>query len=94
MDMAKYLMLGKYSAEAVKGIAAERTKKVSEVIEKTGGKVEAMYALLGNYDLAFIADFPGTKEVLKASIIITKLTGIAFTTSPAISVEEFDKVVC
>lgn len=90
--MAKFLMLGKYSNEAVKGIAAERTKKVTEVIEKSGGKVISMYALLGGYDLAFVVDFAGTTEAIKASIGITKLTGIGFTTLPAISVEEFDKI--
>jgi uncharacterized protein with GYD domain len=90
--MAKYLMLGKYSAEAIKGIAPERTKKVADSITQAGGKVHAMYALLGNYDLAFIVDFPGVTEALKASVAITRMTGIGFTTSAAISVEEFDKV--
>ena len=90
--MAKFLMLGRYSVEAIKGIAPERTKKVVETIEKAGGKVNAMYALLGKYDLAFVVDFPGMTEVIKASVGITKLTGIGFTSSPAISVEEFDRI--
>lgn len=90
--MAKFLMLGKYSVEAIKGINAERTKKVTEAIEKAGGKVNAMYALLGNYDLAFVVDFPGITEVMRASVAVTKLTDIGFTTSPAISVEEFDRI--
>jgi len=90
--MAKFLMLGRYSVEAIKGINAERTKKVVEAIEKSGGKVNSMFALLGNYDLAFVVDFPGIPEALKASVGLTKLTGIGFTTSPAISVEEFDKI--
>ena len=91
--MAKFLMLGKYSVEGVKGIAAQRTKKVVKAIQKSGGKVNAMYALLGRYDLAFVVDFPGNAGVLKASIAITKLTGIGFTTSPAIPVEDFDKIL-
>lgn len=91
--MAKFLMLGKYSQEAIKGITAERTSKVAEAITKAGGKADAMYALLGNYDLVFIVDFPGIKEAIKASVALTKLTAIGFTTSPAISVEEFDKTV-
>jgi uncharacterized protein with GYD domain len=91
--MAKFLMLGKYSQEAIKGITAERTNKVVDTIAKAGGKVNSMYALLGNYDLAFIVDFPGNKEAIKASVALTKLTGIGFTTSPAITVEEFDKVI-
>lgn len=91
--MAKYLMLGKYSAGSIKGISAERTKKVRKAIEKAGGKVDAIYVLLGNYDLAFVVDFPGTQEVMKTSIELTRLTGIFFTTSPALTVEEFDKMI-
>lgn len=90
--MAKFLMLGRYSLEAVKGITAERTKKVVETIEKAGGKVSSMYALLGCHDLAFVVDFPGVSEAMKASIALTKLTGIGFNTSPAVTVEEFDKL--
>lgn len=90
--MAKFLMLGRYSSEAVKGIASERTKKVVGAIEKAGGKVDSMYALLGRYDLAFVVDFPGMKDVMKASIAITKATDIGFNTLPAITVEEFDKI--
>ena len=90
--MAKFIMLGRYSAEAVKGIAADRTKKAVETMEKAGGKVSAMYAVLGKYDLAFIVDFPGTAEAMKAAIAVTRLTGIGFTTSPAISIEEFDRM--
>ena len=91
--MAKFLMLGKYSVEAIKGITPERTKKVKEAIEKSGGKVNAMYALLGNYDLAFVADFPAVTDAMKASAALSKLTGIGFTTSPAINVEEFDAAI-
>lgn len=90
--MAKYLMLGKYSAEAIKGIASERTKRVVAAIEKSGGKVNSMYALLGRYDLVFVVDFPGIAEAMKVSIELSKLTGIGFTTSPAMTIEEFDRI--
>jgi len=91
--MAKFLMLGKYSQEAIKEASAERTKKVVSVIERSGGKVGSMYALLGKYDLVLIIDFPGITEAMKVSIELTKLTGISFTTSPAMTVEEFDKML-
>ncbi|NWF76771.1 MAG: GYD domain-containing protein [Nitrospirae bacterium] len=70
-----------------------RTKKVVSLIEKNGGKVNSMYSLIGIYDLAFIVDFPGISEVMKVSVDLTKSTGISFTTFPAITVEEFDKLV-
>ncbi len=91
--MAKFLMLGKYSMDGIKGIAAERTKKVVEAIQGSGGKVNAMYALLGSYDAAFVVDFPGNTDAMKASIAVAKLTGIGFTTCPAVPVEEFDKIL-
>ncbi|MGB9714826.1 MAG: GYD domain-containing protein [Thermodesulfovibrionales bacterium] len=91
--MIRFLMVGKYSMEGVKGITSKRTEDVISLIEKSGGKVISMYALIGIYDLAFIVDFPGISEVMKASVELTKLTGISFTTLPAVSVEEFDKLV-
>ena len=90
--MAKFVMLGKYSPESIKGIHQDRTKKGMAVIEKLGGKVNSIYGLLGNYDLLVVADFPGTTDAMKASLALTKLTGIGFTTSPAVTVEEFDKL--
>jgi len=91
--MVRFFMLGKYSLEGIKGITAQRTREVVSIIEKAGGKVDSMYALMGIYDLGFIVDFPGISEVLKVSVDLTKLTGISFTTFPAVTVEEFDKLV-
>jgi uncharacterized protein with GYD domain len=90
--MARYLMLGKYSAEAVKGIKKERTAKVVAAIKRQGGRIAGMYALIGPYDLAFLVDFPGNAALIKASIAITKATGIGFCSSAAMSVEEFDRI--
>ena len=91
--MATFLMFGKYNAGSVKGISAKRTQKFSEVTKKLGGKVLASYALLGCHDLVFIVDLPDTAKAMKASINLAKATGIGFTTSPAVTVEEFDKLV-
>jgi len=91
--MATFLMLGKYSPEAIKGITGERTSKVVDLIEKSGGKVNSMYALLGKYDLAFVTDFPGTSQAMQASVNLAKMTGISVMTFPAVTVEEFDKLV-
>jgi len=91
--MATFFMFGKYSQEAVKGISAERTERAVEVIKKFGGEVKAMYALLGEQDLVLILTFPGIEQTMQASVALSKLTGIDFTTSPAVTVEEFDKLM-
>ena len=90
--MATFVMLGQYTPEAVKGISAERTVAATKIIGNAGGKVVAGYALLGDADLLFVTEFPGVEQALKASLELTQLTGISITTSPAISVEAFDKM--
>lgn len=91
--MATYFMFGKYSSEGIKGISAKRTKEASKIVESLGGKVGAIYALLGERDLVFIVDLPGTKEAMKAAVSLSKLTGIAFCTNPAVPVADFDKIL-
>lgn len=90
--MATFLMFGKYSADAVGGISAERTKEASELIKKHGGKMKEAYALLGATDLVLIVDLPDVKAAAKVSITLSRLTGIGFTTSPAIAVADFDEL--
>jgi uncharacterized protein with GYD domain len=91
--MATYFMFGKYSSEAVQQITSERTQKAVGVIEKFNGQIVAMYALLGQYDLVFIVNLPGNIEAMEVSIQITQITGISFSTSPAITVERMDSLV-
>ena len=90
--MPTFCMFGKYSSDAVREISAERTVKATAVLDDVGGEVKAGYALLGETDLVIIVDFPGVKEAMKASVELNKLLGISFTTSPAVTVEEFDKL--
>jgi len=91
--MATYLMFGKYSTDAMGKISAERTKNATAIIGDLGGEVKAGYALLGEKDMVLIVELPGTKEAMKASIALSKLLGISFATSLAVSVEEFDKLI-
>ena len=91
--METFVMLGKYSSEAIKGISAERTAKVISLIKKFGGEVKGMYAVLGEKDLVFILTLPGIEAAMKVSLALGKSTGISFTTLPAVTVEVFDQMV-
>ena len=90
--MPIFMMFGKYSPEAMKEISAGRTKKAMALIKAHGGKVISMYAVMGEHDLVFTLEFPDAELALAASVELGKFTGITFTTSPVVNVEEFDRL--
>lgn len=90
--MAIFFMFGKYTPEARREISAERTQEAIEAIKKLGGEVNAMHALLGPYDLLFCVTLPAVEDAIKASLALSDLTGISFTTCPAVTIEAFDKL--
>ena len=91
--MATFFLMGKYSPEALKDMSAERTEKCIGVIRELGGEVDSIYALLGDIDLVVIANMPNNRAALKASVTLSKMTGIGFMTCPAFNVEEFDELM-
>ena len=91
--MATYVMFGKYSVEGMKGISAKRSDEAKSLIKKNGGELRAAYAMLGGTDLVMIVEMPDTARAMATSAALAKLTGIAFTTSPAVTIEEFDKLM-
>jgi len=91
--MATFLMFGKYTAEAIREMSIARTNLVVDEIKKLGGEVQAMHAMLGEKDLLFCVNLPDNESAIKASVTLSRLTGIGFTTCPAVSVETFDRLV-
>lgn len=91
--MATYLMFGKYSIDVLGKISASRTKNAAALIKKNGGEIKSGYALLGDKDLVLVVEFPGLQNAMKASVALAKQLGIAFTTTPAVSIENFDKLI-
>ena len=91
--MPIFMMFGKYNRDSLEGVSSERTKKAIEIIGENGGKVISMFAVLGEHDLVFTLDFPTTENALAASAALHMLTGISFTTSPVVDVEQFDHMI-
>ena len=89
--MATFLMFGKYSAQALKGISPKRTEETRVIIAEHGGELTAGYAVAGGIDIVLIVELPDNARAMAVSAALTKLTGVAFTTSPAVTLEEFDK---
>jgi uncharacterized protein with GYD domain len=90
--MSIYLMYGNYNPGSLQEISPERTEKAKDLIQENGGTIKAGYALLGETDLLFIVDFNKTKDVIKTSVEMGNLLGITFSSVPAITIAEFDKL--
>jgi uncharacterized protein with GYD domain len=73
--MATYLLFGKYSSEALKGINAKRSEDAKALFKKHGGELRAAYATLGGVDLVMIADLPDNARAFAASTALAKSTG-------------------
>jgi uncharacterized protein with GYD domain len=91
--MATYVMIGKYSLEAMKGISTDRTDQAVALMARYGGTLRAAYAMLGQNDLLLVTDFADAQHAMQASVALARSTGIGFTTAPAVTVEEFDRLV-
>jgi uncharacterized protein with GYD domain len=91
--MGTFFMFGRYSTDSIKDISARRTNKAKELIGELGGNLISGYALLGDVDLVLIVEFPGKEEAIKASVALSKMLEIGFTTAPAVTVEEFDTLI-
>ena len=64
-----------------------------EVITDCGGVLKSAYALLGETDIIALVEFPSIEKALKASVELSKHLGITFKTAPAVSMDDFDKLV-
>lgn len=91
--MATFFMFGNYTAKSINEMSVERTQRVVEEIQKLDGQVQAMHAMLGAHDLILCVHLPDVESALKASVKLTQVTDISFTTAPAVSVEHFDKMM-
>ena len=91
--MADFFMFGKYTVKGIEAISSKRTEEALNLIKEYSGDVKSMHAILGEKDLVFLVSFPGIEEAIKASIALSKATKIAFSTHPAVTVEEFDKLM-
>jgi len=86
-------MLGRLSGEAVKAISPKRTDEALALIKDHGGKLKAGYAMLGSYDLVLIVELPNMERAMKTAVGLSRMLGITFNTSPAVTFEDFDKLM-
>jgi uncharacterized protein with GYD domain len=91
--MPKFLMLGSYTSHSTQGISKARKRQIESLIIECGGQLQLLYGLLGTYDLLILAEFPSNEVAVRASLSITKMTGITFSSQPAVEIADLDELV-
>ena len=95
MDMAKYLVEARYTAEGAKGLAREggtgRRAAAAKAVEGLGGKVESFYYAFGDVDAYVIFDVPDNVSAAALSLAVGQSGGINTKTVVLITPEEMDQ---
>ena len=95
--MPKYMVQGSYSVDGMRGVLVEggtaRVEEVRQLIEASGGKLEAMYFAFGSDDFVILAE--GTDNVTAAALTMTVASTGAVTnrTTVLLTPEEIDAAV-
>ncbi|HTS52238.1 MAG TPA: GYD domain-containing protein [Burkholderiales bacterium] len=95
--MPKYLIQASYTLEGLKGVmktgGSARRAAVQQAVESAGGKLEAQYFALGDYDAFAIVDLPDHVSAAACSLAVSA-SGAARTKSTALlTPEEVDQAV-
>ena len=95
MDMAKYLVEARYTAEGAKGLAREggtgRRAAAAKAVEGLGGKVESFYYAFGDVDAYVIFDVPDNVSAAALALAVGQSGGINTKTVVLITPEEMDQ---
>lgn len=72
--MAKYMLIGSYTAEGAKGVLKEggsgRRDAAGKAIESAGGTLESFYFGFGTDDYYVTADFPSHADAAAAALTV------------------------
>lgn len=92
--MAKYLFIGRYTAEGAKGVLREggsgRRDAARQVVESVGGSLESLYWGFGKDDFYAIVDLPSHAAAAAASLTIGASGAINVRSIPLMTAEDLD----
>ena len=93
--MPKYLSMGTYTVDGIKGVLKEggtgRRKAVQSAIEAMGGKLEAYYFAFGESDVVVISDVPDNVTAAALAIGIGSSGTVSLKTTVLLTPEEVDQ---
>lgn len=95
--MPKYLFIGSYAEEGLRGLLKEggskRREAAEQVIRSVGGTLEAFYFAFGDNDFYVILDTPDNVSTSAASLIVNASGAVNIKTVVLLTPEEVDRAV-
>ena len=93
--MPKYLVIGSYTQDGLKGLLKEggskRREAVNQLASSVGGKVETMYFAFGKEDFYIIGDFPDNVSAAAATAMANSTGAASVRTVVLLTPEEVDR---
>jgi len=93
--MPKYLILGSYSDEGLKGLLKEggskRRDAAEQAVQGLGGRLEAFYYAFGEHDFVVIADLPSNVDATALSLTANMSGTVKSRMTVLITPEEVDQ---
>jgi len=95
--MPKFLVQAAYTAEGLKGLekdkASGRKQAVTRAVEGLGGKLEAIYYALGDYDVMLIVDMPDVVSGAALGLRVSSSGLVLTKTTTLLTLEEADRAL-
>ena len=95
--MPKFLIQASFTVDGLKGLqkdkASGRQAAVTKAVEALGGKLEAYYFSLGEYDAFAVLDLPDHVNATALSLAVSATGLVRTKTTALLSVEETDKAL-
>ena len=92
--MPVYLTLFKWTDSGVKNIkdAPARMAEGRKTVEHFGGKVHGLYAIIGDYDLFSVTEWPNDEAATTAALAISSRGNVRTTTMRGYTEAEFAEI--
>lgn len=94
--MPTYVSLVKFTQHGLmtmKEKGVERAELVQKNAKAHGGKLLQAYYCLGEYDVVAVWEFPDNRSAMKAAVMNASLGHIQITTMPAVTRDEWKKLL-
>ena len=95
--MAKFLIQASYTVEGLRVLQRDKASGRRQVVESAwqslGGRLEAFYFSLGEYDAVAIVDVPDHVTATAMAVAVSTTGLVRTRTTPLLTVEETDKAL-